>query len=374
MFMHLELTGKCNLCCAHCYNRKYNFPHLQNTELTHQEWLRLIKEANAMKCERFNFSGGEPLLYQNGNQEMFIELVNACNAPVIILTNGHFLTRDLFRKLEDTGKLRAVRLSLDGLESHDLFRKGGDYRLVLERAEMIKGESKVPLAIVTMINNSNTGEILSLYQRLKTLNVDWWNLDIPFCSDLYKEAPIGFGVPPYPKVVTMMKELLKCYFEDGRPFRIGIVNIYKSEIASVPYHEFDLSAHPCCYRDIVCVKPTGEIHVCAAYNLKIAHLKEAGSLEATYAAAKAHPFYSMKISEIPGCTDCRYLRICGGGCRADSQYLTGSGLNPDPVCCSLLPLVEKEIFPILPTEERDIFVSLCNPLGTMPHSFEYPPA
>jgi radical SAM protein with 4Fe4S-binding SPASM domain len=166
---------------------------------------------------------------------------------------------------------------------------------------------------------------------------------------------------------ALMKKLLVRYFKDGRPFRLGIANVYKSQIASMPYHEFDITAHPCCYLDIVCVKPTGEIHVCAAYNLKIADLRKTRSLKATYSMAKAHPFYLMRISDIFGCINCRYLKICGGGCRADAQYLTGLNSSPDPNCCSLLPLVESEIFPILPAKERNIFESLCNQLGTIPH-------
>ncbi|MEK7148618.1 MAG: radical SAM protein [Patescibacteria group bacterium] len=369
MFMHLELTGKCNLGCAHCYNEVYNLPSTKSKELTHQEWLRLIEEANALQCERFNFSGGEPLLYQRGNCDMLIELINACNAPVILLTNGHLLTKDRFKKLVGTGKLRAIRLSLDGFNSHDSFRGNGNHQLVLERIRMVKEESEIPLAVVTMINNSNMDDILPLYQRLKVLGINWWNLDIPFSSDLYKKAPAEFGIPPYFKVIAMVKELLKLYLEDKRPFRLGIANIYKSQIASVPYHEFDINMHPCCYRDIVCVKPNGDVNVCAAYNLKTAHVGEGTSLKVAYSTSKGNPFYSMKVREISECVSCRYLRICGGGCRADSQYLTGSIFSPDPKCCSLLPLVEKEILPILPAEERDSFMSLCNLFGVAPPSF-----
>jgi MoaA/NifB/PqqE/SkfB family radical SAM enzyme len=171
--------------------------------MSHSEWLKLIEEANELRCERFNFSGGEPLLYQNGDQDKLIELINACKAPVIILTNGHFLTPDVFKKLQNTKKLKAIRLSLDGLESHDLFRRSGDYKLVLDRIRMVKEQSTIPVAVVTMINNSNMDEILPLYQKLRILSIDWWNLDIPFCSTPYKQAPVEFCVPPYSKVVSL---------------------------------------------------------------------------------------------------------------------------------------------------------------------------
>lgn len=369
MFMHMELTGKCNLGCTHCYNKDLNTASARSKELAHQEWLRLIRDANALGCERFSFSGGEPLLYQNGKHEMLIELINACNAPVILLTNGHLLTKDRFQKLVGTGKLKAIRLSLDGFDSHNSFRGNGNYKLVLERIRMIKEESEISLGVVTMINNSNVGDVIPLYQRLKEQGVDWWNLDIPFSSGTYKKAPVEFGVPSYSEIVAVAKRLLELYFEDNKPFRLGIANIYKSQIAKVSYCDFDVNMHPCCYRDIICVKPNGEVHACAAYDLKIANVREEASLGATYAVAKANPFYSLKVSGIPECVGCRYLRICGGGCPADSQYLTGSIIGPDPKCCSLLPLVEKEILPILPPEERNVFMSLCNPLGASPPVF-----
>lgn len=366
MFMHLELTGKCNLGCVHCYNNKYNTQISTKKELGHNQWLKLIKEANELGCEGFNFSGGEPLLYQKGDHKKLLELVNECNSPIVLLTNGHNLTNEILQKLIATNKLKAIRLSLDGLKSHDLFRRNGDHKLILERIRMVKEESKIPLAVVTMLNNGNTEEIIPLYEKLKDLSIDWWNLDVPFYTDFYKKASPNFRIPSYQKIIKISKDILMRYFEDGKPFRVGIANIYKSQIAKTSYHEFDTEAHPCCYRDIVCIKPTGEIHACAAYDKKVADVKKASSLREIRLISKKHPFYSMKILDIKGCLKCRYLKICGGGCRADAWYLTESNSNPDPKCCSLLPLVESEIFPILPQEERDVLISLCDENGEMP--------
>lgn len=369
MFFHLEITGSCNLRCAHCYNGGYNRPLNTARELSHSEWLCLIEQANLMGCERFNFSGGEPLLYHGGDFQMFMELVSACSSPVILLTNGHFLTENRLEKLINTGKLRAIRLSIDGLKSHNSFRDGGDYRLTLQKIRMIKERSDIPLSIVTMLHKGNLHEINSLYEKMVALKVDRWNLDVPFYCGNYVKNFSDFGSLSFTEIISAMKKLIAVYINDGKPFQLGIANIYKSQIIDVAYNEFTSDVHPCCYQDIVCVKPDGKIHVCAAYNLEVSDFRKAGSLKDALSVMKAHPFYSMRINDISRCLKCRYLRICGGGCRADSFYLTGLGSEVDPVCCSLLPLIEKEIFPVMPEKERNILSALCDPSGTMPRQY-----
>ncbi len=367
MVIHLEITGKCNLYCKHCYNSKYNNPLSINHELTHGEWLSVITEANALDCERFNFSGGEPLLYQDGNFNRFMELVNLCSVPVVLLTNGHFLTSTKFKKLVETDKLCAIRFSLDGLESHKLFRTGSDYKTVLERVSMVRRQFSLPIAIVTMLNHRNLTEIFQIYELLKNLKVNRWNIDIPFYCDAYKDHFRDFRQASFQEIIATIKNLIKIYLGDNKPFQLGIANIYKSEIVCSSYYEFTTDIHPCCYHDSVCIKPNGDINACAAYDLWLANIRESGSLALAIRNAKLNQFFSMRISDIDKCCKCRYIRICGGGCRADAKYLTGSDSQPDPLCCSLLPLVEKEIFPILPAEEKDVMISLCNLKGDLPN-------
>lgn len=58
----LEITGKCNLTCSHCYAE--SGPRLSlRGQMTATDWLRLIDEAAGLGCRELSFIGGEPTLH-----------------------------------------------------------------------------------------------------------------------------------------------------------------------------------------------------------------------------------------------------------------------------------------------------------------------
>ena len=55
-----ELTYRCPLHCVFCYN-PVNYNSIQ-TELSTQEWIKVMREARELGAAQLGFSGGEPLL------------------------------------------------------------------------------------------------------------------------------------------------------------------------------------------------------------------------------------------------------------------------------------------------------------------------
>ena len=61
-FLWLEITGKCNLTCVHCYAN--SGPSLDMYgDMTFHDWVRTIEEAAEMGCRRLQFIGGEPTIH-----------------------------------------------------------------------------------------------------------------------------------------------------------------------------------------------------------------------------------------------------------------------------------------------------------------------
>ena len=59
---NIDLTYRCNNDCRHCWlSLPVNAPE-KKEELTFDEIRRIVDEARAMGCRRWNISGGEPLL------------------------------------------------------------------------------------------------------------------------------------------------------------------------------------------------------------------------------------------------------------------------------------------------------------------------
>lgn len=60
-FLWLELTGKCQLECVHCYAE--SSPTGTHGTMTAADWRRVIAEAASMGVRTVQFIGGEPTLH-----------------------------------------------------------------------------------------------------------------------------------------------------------------------------------------------------------------------------------------------------------------------------------------------------------------------
>ena len=60
-FLELEITGRCQLACAHCYAE--SGPGGGHGSMTVADWQRVVTEARDLGVEAVQFIGGEPTLY-----------------------------------------------------------------------------------------------------------------------------------------------------------------------------------------------------------------------------------------------------------------------------------------------------------------------
>lgn len=60
-FLWLEITGKCQLCCKHCYAE--SGPDGTHVVMANADWRRVIDEGSELGVEMVQFIGGEPTLH-----------------------------------------------------------------------------------------------------------------------------------------------------------------------------------------------------------------------------------------------------------------------------------------------------------------------
>ncbi len=82
-FLWLEVTGKCNLACEHCYAG--SSPKGSHGRMQPHHWERVIIEAAEMGCKSLQFIGGEPTVYPFLNQ--LIRLATELEMGVEVYTN-----------------------------------------------------------------------------------------------------------------------------------------------------------------------------------------------------------------------------------------------------------------------------------------------
>lgn len=366
---HIEITGKCNLGCKYCYNSKFNEKDNVENELSTDEIERLIKQAAEIGCKTYIFSGGEPFMNKD------IERIIACcpdDSKVSAITNCMLIDDNIINMLKKYPKFKELKISWDGFESQNKIRVGSDYKTII--SNIIKIKEQLPdmnIIVNTMINKYSLEELLDLYEKLKELGIKHWRIDMPFNSGRYQENRNNLSDIDFRVIIEKYRDLLQKYFADNKPMILEIFNVYKSQIKIEDYHDFDLNVHPCSYyNNTVTVRPNGDITFCPSLGFKLTNWRETGDLKTAIEETEKHKYMNVKIKNIKECVNCRYLKLCGGGCRADAVSWLENENAVDPISCSIMPLIEEIIVPVLPKEDGILYKKLIDDTKDFPKQFD----
>ena len=111
LWILLELTHKCPLECAYCYNQ-LDFANTKDA-MSKEDWFRVMEQAREMGAVQLGISGGEPLL--NKDVVEIVQKANDLKFYTNLITSGVGAPKGVVQKLKDAG-LKTVQL---GIQSHD---------------------------------------------------------------------------------------------------------------------------------------------------------------------------------------------------------------------------------------------------------------
>ncbi len=362
--MRIELTGKCNFQCLYCHAGLKNTAGYQCDEISHQRKIELIREAKQLGVSRFTLTGGEPFLY-----EQWPEIVEECgsDSQVIFSTNGTCFDEKNIAIIARLPQVSEFRMSLDGLATNDIIREGSSFHKCINVISLLK--NKLPdkkIMIQTVIYQQNIPEILPLYQKLKELGVYWWRLSQLWKTVRTEKNKHIVNFSNYEQMFKMYESVIKKFLYDNKPFRLSIDNAYYSWITEEDYLPMDINSHPCAYNfDNICLNANGDLMFCPAIGETFGSAKNFSLGEVLAHSEWLNSFKKIKVADF-GCNSCRYLKICGGGCRADSLRWLGKKEFIDPNSCCMMPYVEKVIIPLLKGEEQAAYKKLLIIKGDYP--------
>lgn len=321
-----ELTYRCPLACPYCSN-PLNLADYQD-ELTTDEWLRVLTEAEDLGVLQCHLSGGEPLLRRD-----LVELVAHAHDLGLytnLITSALGFSRARAEELRAAG-LDHVQISIQADEPAVSDRIAGipSFRRKVEAMGVAK-ELGWPLTVNVVLHRYNidrVADVLALAEevgadRLELANTQyygwaWRNRDALLPSRAQLEAAEG--------VVRAASERLRD--------RMDIIYVIPDYYSRYP--------KPCmggwASRQLT-VTPNGDVLPCpAAQSLP---LPRAGVREAPLAwiwaeAPVMTAFRGTGWMPEP-CRGCPRRELDFGGCRCQAFQLTGDAARTDPVC-SLSP-------------------------------------
>ena len=158
----LDVTSRCNLRCAHCYNESGADTA---DSLTHEELLRTAGEIAEFHPESVCLCGGEPLMLEGILEIM--DVLRTGTGSLSMVSNGLRITQETARELKAHG-LDAIQISLDGAFAwqHDSLRgRRGAFAGAVRAVRVLK-EAGIRQVFVSMIPNILNYGTMEAYFRL----------------------------------------------------------------------------------------------------------------------------------------------------------------------------------------------------------------
>ncbi len=337
LWLLAEVTYRCPLHCAFCYNQTDYVTHTQN-ELSTEQWLKVLRDARKLGALQLGISGGEPLL--RDDIEEIVAEAGSLGYYSNLITSGVGLTEKRIAEFK-RGGLDHIQLSMHDItkEINNFITDTNTFELKKKVAAMIK-EYDYPMVLNVVIHRYNIehiGEILDMAEQIGANYVELAN------TQYY-----GWSLLNRAQLMPTKEQLIKAE-EVTNKFRERIGNKMKIFFV-VPDYYAD--------RPKKCMNGWGEVFMIVTANgdvlpchsarvlpgLTFPNVKDA-DLEWVWNESPAFMKYRGDSWMKEPCRTCPEKEKDLGGCRCQAFLLSGDAESADPVC-SLSPnhhLIEEAI-------------------------------
>jgi PqqA peptide cyclase len=323
LWLLLELTYRCPLHCAFCYNPT-DFART-GPELDTHEWIKVLREARALGAVQLGLSGGEPLA--RDDLETLVAEAHALGFYINLITSGVGLNETRIRALKKAG-LDHIQLSFQDStrQMNDFLSSTRTFDLKSKVAALIK-EYEYPMVLNVVLHRLNIDhveEILEMAQRMGADYVELANTQFYGWAWHNREQ-----LMPSRAQVERAEEVTRRFRERAdHAMRIFFV---------VPDY-FERRPKPCMNglgSIFLTVTPDGTALPCHAARmlpgLDFPNVKTVSVEHVWYESQAFNHFRGYDWMKEP-CRSCPQKTHDFGGCRCQAYLLTGDAANADPVC------------------------------------------
>ena len=323
LWLLLELTYRCPLHCAFCYNPT----DFANTaaELGTEDWLRVLREARALGAVQLGLSGGEPL--SRDDLEIIVAEGHRLGFYSNLITSGVGLNDARLHALKRAG-LDHIQLSFQDStrQMNDFLSSTRTFDLKSQAAALIK-QYDYPMVLNVVLHRLNIDHVEEILEMALKLGADY--------VELANTQYYGWAwhnreqLLPSRAQVQRAEQVMKGFRERvGRRMQIYFV---------VPDY-FETRPKACMNglgSIFLTIAPDGTALPCQAARmlpgLVFPNVRSAGIEEIWYGSPGFNHFRGDAWMKEP-CRSCPEKGRDFGGCRCQAYLLTGDAANADPVC------------------------------------------
>ncbi len=323
LWLLAELTYRCPLHCAFCYN-PLNYAH-ERDELTTAQWFDVMAQARKLGAAQLGFSGGEPLL--RDDLEELIGEGRRLGFYTNLLTSGIGLTEARLARMKELG-LDHIQLSFQEStrEMNDFLSSTKTFGLKSRVAKLIK-QYDYPMVLNVVLHRYNLDHVGRIIDMALEMGVEY--------LELANTQYYGWGLVNRAQLMPTRAQVERAE---------AVVNEYRARIGNrvrilfvVPDY-FEERPKACMNgwgSVFLGISPDGTALPCHAARtlpgIAFPNVREFSVHDIWYASGAFNRYRGDAWMKSP-CSTCPDKTRDFGGCRCQAYALTGDADNTDPVC------------------------------------------
>jgi len=319
----LELTYKCPLHCAFCYNPT-DFARTTQ-ELETADWLRVLREARALGAVQLGLSGGEPLMRED--LEVLVAEAHQLGYYINLVTSGVGLNETRIHALKKAG-LDHIQLSFQDStrEMNDFLSSTRTFELKSKVAALIK-KYDYPMVLNVVLHRLNIDHVAEILGMAERMNADY--------VELANTQYYGWAWHNRDRLMPTRAQLERAEQVTGE-FRQRTGERIRVYFVVPDYYEN--RPKPCMNglgSIFLTITPDGTALPCHAARMlpgiDFPNVKHAG-VEWIWQDSPGFNHFRGDAWMKEPCRSCPEKTKDFGGCRCQAYLLTGDAANADPVC------------------------------------------
>lgn len=323
---YLHVTQRCNLQCRGCYSLDDNRNTLLDAPLG--DICHAVDQLADAGVQRIVISGGEPFL-RSDLPEIVKHAKKAGVPRVDVLSNGTCITDEVLAEMSPY--VDGVSISFDGFSQECVphIRLEQRFDELCDAVRRIN-QAGIPAHIIPTAHAKNIADLPRYMELAQKLGATM-NFSLLTCEP--GDPELGELLPDDEALRLLGRSLLT--MGSGGPVLamdapIGM-NLTVKRGCGAGTKSLSIDADGTIYPCHMMHRP--ELAMGNAFT---------GTLEEALAGDVAHNMGALCVEDCDECGECRYMYICGGGCRARSLYSTGSLRQRDSYCAMI-----KEFYDLL---------------------------
>ncbi|HEY0906408.1 MAG TPA: pyrroloquinoline quinone biosynthesis protein PqqE [Methylophilus sp.] len=324
LWLLAEVTYRCPLHCAFCYNPTDYDKHTKN-ELSTEQWIQALRDARKMGALQLGISGGEPLL-RDDIEDIVIE-AHKLGYYSNLITSGVGLTEKRIQAFKEGG-LDHIQLSMHDIteDISNFITDTRTFELKKKVAAMIKAHG-YPMVLNVVIHRYNIDHVDKILEMAEALGADY--------VELANTQYYGWSLVNRSQLMPTREQLNRAEAATNA-FRERVGNKMKVFFV-VPDYFSD--------RPKKCMNGWGEVFMIVTANgdvlpchsarvlpgLTFPNVREHGLEWAWKESPAFNKYRGMDWLKEP-CRSCDEKEKDLGGCRCQSYLLSGDAEAADPVC------------------------------------------